>query len=198
MGDETAIELGMDDPNALGEHHSSVLMPWSRGPSVVPGSSIKGSAQKPGHPVPSPLARQGSIVGSIERHSDLPFGSDDFGGGGGFPSNNSDAMEGIEFNPNIDTQASENIDVAGQKFLGYAITQADEISTQPDTQGRRWVDFENLAKPGEHSRQVAAQAFLHVLTLATKNVISVRQEVENLEPFGKIEIGISQPVEDGE
>lgn len=195
MGDETAIELGRDDPNAMGELHSSVMMPWSRGPSVAPGSSIKGSAQKPGHPAPSPLVHQGSIAGSIERHSDIHFGSDDFGVGAHFPSGGSEPREGIEFN--IETQSSEEIDIGDQKFLGYALTQAEEAPGETDTQGRRWVDFEDLANPVEHSKQIAAQAFLHVLTLATKNAISVRQEVENLEPFGKIEVGVSQTGETG-
>lgn len=43
-----------------------------------------------------------------------------------------------------------------------------------------------LLSPMEHTRVVAAQAFLHVLTLASKNLVNVRQD----EGFGNIEITI--------
>lgn len=65
--DDIGPELGMEMPGAMGDRHSSTMMPWSRTGSVVPGSSIRGSAQKP-----SPLpGRLGSVVQSIERHSDM-------------------------------------------------------------------------------------------------------------------------------
>jgi meiotic recombination protein REC8 len=48
------------------------------------------------------------------------------------------------------------------------------------------VTFEGLLPPGQHSKVVAAQGLLHVLSLATKGLIEVRQE----EAFEAIEIGI--------
>lgn len=67
FADELAPELGMDEVGALADRHSSTLMPWSRAGSVIPGSSVRGSAKKPS---PMPI-RAGSVIQSIERHSDI-------------------------------------------------------------------------------------------------------------------------------
>jgi hypothetical protein len=48
------------------------------------------------------------------------------------------------------------------------------------------VGFEALFPPETNSMMVAAQAFHHVLTLATKNLLGVRQE----EPFGEIYLSV--------
>ncbi|KAL9637319.1 MAG: hypothetical protein Q9204_001923 [Flavoplaca sp. TL-2023a] len=48
------------------------------------------------------------------------------------------------------------------------------------------VLFEELLPPAQNSKTVAAQALLHVLALATKGMLSVRQE----EDFGAIEMGV--------
>jgi meiotic recombination protein REC8, fungi type len=47
------------------------------------------------------------------------------------------------------------------------------------------VTFQSLLPPEQHSKVVAAQGLLHVLSLATKGLIEVKQE----EAFGWIEIG---------
>lgn len=193
MEDESHVELGMEAQQATAEHHSSAMMPWSRGPSLVPGSSIKGSAQKPDYAAPSPIISRDTVADSIERHSDVHFGSDDFGGALPFPVGGPEPMEGVELGN--DTQSSDNVDIAGQRFLGYALAQANEVAAETDEQGHRWVDFEALASPEVHSKVIAAQAFLHVLTLATRNDIRVRQEVVGLEPFGRIEVGVDQALE---
>lgn len=83
FGDDTAPELGLEAAGALDDRHSSTMMPWSRPGSVVPGSSVRGSAKKPS-PMPG---RAGSVIQSVERHSDL--GDAPFGSGGHFPSNGS-------------------------------------------------------------------------------------------------------------
>jgi hypothetical protein len=68
LGEEPIPELGMGTAaGPLSDRHSSAIMPWSRQGSVMPGSSVRGSAQKAGH---------GSILQSIERYSDVGFGSD--------------------------------------------------------------------------------------------------------------------------
>lgn len=82
------------------------------------------------------------------------------------------------------------LDAASQQFLHYAVEQSKD-QHETDEQGRRWVQFEQFAQPGVHSKQVAAQAFLHVLSLATKRVVSVRQDGAELAiPFGAIHIGL--------
>jgi meiotic recombination protein REC8, fungi type len=48
------------------------------------------------------------------------------------------------------------------------------------------VTFQSLLPPEQHSKVVAAQGLLHVLSLATKGLIEVKQE----EAFGRIEIGV--------
>jgi meiotic recombination protein REC8, fungi type len=52
------------------------------------------------------------------------------------------------------------------------------------------VTFEGLLPSSEHTRMVAAQAFMHVLTLASKNLVIVRQDGD----FGDIEIAIAVEV----
>ncbi|CAM1501774.1 Fc.00g037580.m01.CDS01 [Cosmosporella sp. VM-42] len=199
LGDDTAPELGMDAAPAMEEHLSSSVMPWNRPSSVIQGSSIRGhgSAQK-GIPAPSPLLGHGSVLHSIERHSDFPGpaqGSDgfaqlysqdssiDFGG----------PVQALDFTRGEDAQTSgAGLDVASQEFLGYATAQAQAKGHARTTNGqnRRWIEFEELANPATHTRSVAAQAFMHVLSLATKNAISIEQEGENQEPFGVIRIGL--------
>lgn len=199
MGDETAPELGMEAP-AVEEHHSSSMMPWSQPASVAPGSALRGlgSAQK-GMIVPSPLLGRGSAVKSIERYSDVPgpaHGSDDFVAL--HSQDSSIDFEGelgpLDFTRGEDTQTtSAGLDFASQDFLGYATAQARSkgITHPNDNENRRWINFEELANPAIHTKSVAAQAFLHVLSLTTKNTMAVKQEgIENMEPFGTINIGL--------
>lgn len=62
------------------------------------------------------------------------------------------------------------------------------------TDEERAVSFEQLFVPKQNSHVVAAQAFYHVLTLATKSKVWVRQDTgvdeDNVEPFGDIMIGV--------
>lgn len=57
--------------------------------------------------------------------------------------------------------------------------------------GRRWITFEELADPATHTKAIAAQAFLHVLSLASKDAVAVEQDgaAHNV-PFGTIRVGI--------
>lgn len=54
------------------------------------------------------------------------------------------------------------------------------------------VTFEKLFDPKQNSAIVAAQAFYHILTLATKARVWVEQDVDEveMEPFGEIKIGL--------
>ncbi|KAG5980093.1 hypothetical protein E4U55_004388 [Claviceps digitariae] len=206
-GDDSAPEIGMEAAPAMEDKNSSlVLMPWSRRSSAVPGSATRapGSAQK-SIAAPSPLHGRGSIVGSIERHSDpveeplkdiIALGSEPssilFGQGledAGF--------DGPDNNTN-DTQASiAGLDISSHDFLDYVTEQIrHQGAPRPNVQdGKRWIHFEQLASPAIHSKMVAAQAFLHILSLATKAVITVEQDgLPEKEPFGALHIGFATPV----
>lgn len=165
----------MDAPAAMGDRHSSTIMPWSRPASVVPGSSARGSAQKAlNQPAPSPLFSRGS-GGLFDPRSDAWVGSDNFGS---------------------ETQDSSTTvsGVSTQQFLNYTMEEAEKATGTTDN-GRRWVEFKQLANPDIHDKQVAAQAFLHILCLATKGAIAVHQDgEESLQPFGTIHIGIHASV----
>ncbi|KAG6044128.1 hypothetical protein E4U17_000667 [Claviceps sp. LM77 group G4] len=200
FGDDSAPEIGMRAAPAMDDKNSSMLaMPWSRQGSAVPGSATRaapGSAQKPLH-APSPLHGRGSVVGSIERHSDPiedPF--HDIGLG----SQHSSMLlssHGLE-NTNHDTQTSvAGLDISSHDFLDYVTEQIHHHGApSPDTRdNKRWIRFEQLASPEVHSKMVAAQAFMHILSLATKNVVSVRQEgVLDKNPFGVLHIGFAAEV----
>ena len=191
LGDDLGLGMGMEQVAAIDDRHSSSLMPWSRPPSVIPGSSIRGSAQKSQYRhAASPLVGKGSIVNSIERYSDAGLVSD--GIDCELPSLPSDPMEGLIYGVETnDTNNAEGLDTASQDFLGYVVEQAERVPHEVDSQNRRWIAFQHLANPAEHSKQVAAQAFLHVLSLATKNAISVQQEGSNTtKPFGNIHLGV--------
>jgi meiotic recombination protein REC8, fungi type len=197
LGDDSLPEIGMEAPPA-GEHHGSdSVMPWSRLQSAVPGSSVPSVSQKPpgARVSASPLGSRGKQqVQDIERYSDAAFGlgsdgagpihshgnisSDDFGGIGGVSDSH---------------LRSGSLDSEAKRFLGYLIGMVKEhgIALGGDSQQkRRWIDFEVLAKPGEQNGAVASSAFLHVLGLATKNMVKVTQYQENHEPFARIFVGL--------
>ncbi|KAL7910123.1 Rec8 like domain-containing protein [Trichoderma velutinum] len=199
MFDEHSIpEIGMDAAPPMEDRHSSSVMPWSRPGSAVPGSSVRGSAQK-SKVTPSPLFNRGSALGTIDRHSDPVeplFGMNDFG------SHDSSFELGgpvgpLDFDHNNTQVSTQGLDVTSQNFLEYVTEQAAKTGFihDRDPKSRRWIEFEELAETGTHSKAVAAQAFLHVLSLATKNIISVHQEgAAAMEPFGTIRIGINAAV----
>ena len=195
FGDESVPEVGREGPADIPDHNSSSAMPWSRHGSVAPGSSVKapGSAQK-AMPAPSPLHERRSLLPSIERHSDpleAPLGIDIASqqssfdlGPGGYP----------DFADDGDASLIESLDTPSQQFLGYIKDQGGnpELSGDSETEVRRWVVFEDLAIPNTHSRTVAAQAFLHILSLATKNAISVHQEgLDTATPFGTLRVSVN-------
>ncbi|RDA92683.1 hypothetical protein CP533_3722 [Ophiocordyceps camponoti-saundersi (nom. inval.)] len=169
LDDPPTPEMGMDAAQPLEEGRSSSVMPWSR-----PGS-VAHSARKT-IVTPSPLHGRGSAMASIERRSDVaadtPYGGEE-------PSSMEEPVQASWAN-------ASGLDQASQAFLEYgsgrAVAEADD--------GRRWLDFDDLAAPGTQSRAVAAQAFLHVLSLATKGVVAVKQDgADRNEPFGAIRVG---------
>ncbi|WAO86767.1 Rad21-Rec8-N domain-containing protein [Fusarium falciforme] len=208
-GDDMAPEMGMEVVQALEDRHSSSMAPWSRPPSVAPGSSIRGhgSVQK-NIPAPSPLLGRGSAVRSIERWSDLPglpYGSDDFPqlhsqhdtiGHDGF-------LDGLDFPAGNDTQnTTQGLDNSALDFLGYATVQAQAkgYTRSRDRVDRRWINFDTLTDELEDpasARKFISEAFMHVLTLATKSALAVEQDgIAENQPFGTIRIGLTLPEQD--
>ena len=73
----------------------------------------------------------------------------------------------------------------GDELLGDDV---DELVEGP----KKFVTFEELFNPKQNSAMVAAQAFYHVLSLATKHRVWVEQDVDEkeMDPWGEIRIGI--------
>ncbi|PTB50242.1 hypothetical protein M431DRAFT_125136 [Trichoderma harzianum CBS 226.95] len=198
FSDHSIPEIGMDAAPPMEDRHSSSMMPWSRPGSAVPGSSVRGSAQK-SKVTPSPLFNRGSALGMIDRHSDPAeplFGMDDFGSHDS-PFQLGGPVGPLDFDQDNTQVSTQGLDVNSQNFLEYVTEQAAKTGVihDRDPKGRRWIKFEELAETGTHSKAVAAQAFLHVLSLATKKIISVQQEgAAAMEPFGTIRIGINASI----
>ncbi|KAJ9096625.1 hypothetical protein QFC20_006387 [Naganishia adeliensis] len=79
-----------------------------------------------------------------------------------------------------------NVNVNERQFLEYlhghaqgALPDDDDIFEEDHA-----VRFSDLARPQEHKKAIAVNAFYLTLTLATKNLVSVQQA----EPYGEIEI----------
>ncbi|PBP26400.1 putative Rad21/Rec8 N terminal domain-containing protein [Diplocarpon rosae] len=103
----------------------------------------------------------------------------------------------------VDTQTAGSsqwmkdvMDRESNNFFEYVKNTIDEKSGDElgyeydsEVQGKT-VTFEELFATTSNSSIVAAQAFYHVLSLATKRRVWVEQDVESLEPFGEIRIGV--------
>ncbi|TQV92129.1 Rad21/Rec8 like protein [Cordyceps javanica] len=198
--DDTYFETGMDALPPMDDHHSSSIMPWSRPGSAAPGSSVRGGATGPGSAqkaaAPSPLLHKSTNLlplAALDRHSDPAA-----------PATPSQVAldlsvldSSMDMDPvlDFDDAAYAGLDGASQAFLDYAAKRAvlyGEQAEEPEAGDRRWVDFEHIANPLKHDGAIAAQAFLHVLALATRGALSVRQDnnEQGTQPFGPIHIGI--------
>lgn len=89
----------------------------------------------------------------------------------------------------VDTQTAQNsqwvadaLETESLNFLEFVRCSHAEVEADledldiDDEPGQKWVGFETLFPPHESHRIVAAQAFHHVLSLATKNLLRVTQE----------------------
>ncbi|KAI2778097.1 hypothetical protein F4815DRAFT_494853 [Daldinia loculata] len=190
-------EVGRDAQAPMSDHLSSALrLPWNRGSSAVPGSSVRGSAQK-GRIPSSPLANRGNIQ-DIMRFSDGPaFGDDGFDLGGLHSQDDSfDGFQLAEDEVEADEQKKDEwptIDIEGGNFLSFidsAIRENGERLQDEDfDENRRWVAFDDVFVPRETPRATAAQAFYLTLCLATKGRLEVQQDGEPNVPFGSIWVG---------
>lgn len=190
LGDDWLPEQGMDVVPPMSDHHSSSLMPWSRAGSAgpaAPSSSIHGSAKRSSMVAPSPLLARSttSFLAAVEQRSDpaeptLALGDVSM-----------DSSIGDIFPLNFD----KGLDVSSQDFLEYTVRRLVGNDGHEED-GHRWVPFTELAPVADDAKAVAAQAFLHVLGLASKNIVKVTQEGrDDGVAFGEIYIGL--PTVDG-
>ena len=154
----------------------------------------------------SPLVGRGLPIQETEAE-------DDFGGGGGSSLGALDPFEYQLYGPaaGVSTQqAAESqwmratLDAESGNFLEFV---RNEIEKRPVAEGEdevpmqegvgteemevgRGILFEQLLPPERHTRIVAAQALHHVLALATKGLIAVRQVVE----YGPIAIEVGEGI----
>ncbi|KAJ4298699.1 R8 protein [Collariella sp. IMI 366227] len=182
--------------------HVSASPLHGRGSILIPGGEIERFSDDGDHP----------FLGS----DDLGFGLGS-GGGGGFAPLHSGPVgggSGSFSDPALPTttgngtqttsqQMRAALDREGRNFLGFVesvarekgspvdITDNDHITGGSANSSRRWVEFDSLFEAEDRKKVVVAQGFYHVLSLATKNVIRVKQEGQGRkEPFGVIRLGV--------
>lgn len=195
------VEVGREGQVPLSDRASSV--PWNRPPSVVPSSARSNkanSALQSGRQVEgSPLVGRGSIL-PIERFSDnMQFGSDGAG-----PAEQPSSFSEFGAAAGVNTQDANTsqfmrdaLDREGRNFLGFMERVATDRGIDDAVEDRRWVEFDGLFEQQDKTKVVVAQAFLHVLTLATKGQIKLKQEgAKQKIPFGEIRVGIQGPFEE--
>ncbi|KAM0566786.1 meiosis-specific component of sister chromatid cohesion complex [Verticillium nonalfalfae] len=207
--DELPPEVGLGEQEHFEDRMSSLMMPWNRTPSIHRPSSVgvfgskqwsTGSRQPTLSPKVStrPFERRSGI--GLENH-----GSELVGEWGYSQDPSIDEEVGAAFTVNPQQEVGPQwmrttLDVDSECFLRYSLTQAERTgrarSCDGEESSRRWVEFEELARPEEHSKAIAAQAFYHILTLRTKGMLALQQEWENTRPFGIIRIGVEVPKRD--
>ena len=202
--------------SAAGGMTSSVGGP-SRGFELGPPSALSRRTSRlttasplQGRGLPVPLSQRISIISTPDRErlatSSALVGDDDEMLGGDLPPLGDEIEDFQLYGPAaaVDTQtaaqsqwAAAALDSESRNFLDFldAQIQAREPTAEQEQEEegkklRQSATFEGLLPPTEHTRVVAAQAFLHVLTLASKNLVNVRQD----EGFGDIEIAIALKV----
>ncbi|KAI8623391.1 Rec8 like protein-domain-containing protein [Xylariaceae sp. FL1651] len=223
FGDGALQEVGREPEHPMSDHLSSTLLPWNRGSSVVPGSSIRGpSSVKKGRDLSSPLGKRGDIQDIVRYSDDAPMGglgSDgDFGGGFGSADSSFDGMPAPGASPEGEKQPQPAIeptaadiraqnerlfaqlDREGQNFLSFvedAVHENGERRQDDDFDlNRKWVAFDDIFVPRTTPRLTAAQAFYHTLCLVTKGKIYVDQGDSDDQSFGAIWIGTKVPAGD--
>lgn len=151
-------------------------------------------------------------VASGGGNDDDPLADDGRSGGLQFSEDSLDDPDFQLYGPaaRVDTQTAAQsqwvaaaLDTETHNFLAFLTTEIDaksatamvgkvgeEEEDEDGDMGKAKVSFDEMLPPQQHSQIVAAQGLLHVLALATKGLIEVKQE----EAFGRIEIGIVSDV----
>lgn len=190
--------------SALSDHRRSSNAPWNRPTSAVPSSAAKNVETGRNAVEGSPLVGRGSIL----QPSDIKFSdgaAPAFGSEGFEPMQHDGAADFSSYSEfgaaaGVSTQEANTsqfmrqaLDREGRNFLGFVErTAADRGRADSEDKGLRWVNFDGLFEEQDKTKPVVAQAFLHVLTLATKNQIKVTQDgIEDLIAFGQISIGVA-------
>ena len=173
----------------------SSLPPVGAGPSSVGRRASR-------IPSASPLVGRGR-----QRFSslDIPQGEDDDELLGGRPISDDQALDDFQlYGPAaaVDTQTAgqsqwmrATLNQEADNFLEFvraritalsanASDDEDELSREGPPKSS--VSFEQLLPPTQHSEIVAAQALHHLLSLATKSLITVRQDT----PYGSIDLSL--------
>ncbi|KAK1985403.1 Rec8 like protein-domain-containing protein [Colletotrichum cereale] len=204
FGDETMPEMGMEAAQPMDEHQSSSMMPWNRTPSVGRASSVishsaqrrgqanrqrptslRGSSIPPFEPLHSAPASDWGAA-SVDRLGSQNLGPEDLNPAG-------IAVSGQQEDENNSQWMRSTLDTASEEFLRWTEEEAKKTGQAKEgdaKENRRWVEFEDLIEPAKQNHVVATQAFYHVLSLATKNAVSVEQQVDDAQPFGRIRIGL--------
>lgn len=194
LNDDSMPEIGMGAEQAMADRLSSSIMPWNQTPSVGRPSSVTGpNPQQSGRQLSS---HRGSSLPPFDQLQDGH--SSEFGPAAGSQRPGSDAggpaglLDGLETQENSQW-SRPTMDAESQAFLEWIEGENKTMGKAKDgdaQKNRRWIDFEDLARPGREGHVVACQAFYHVLVLATKDRIAVEQDAENMRPFGAIRIGV--------
>lgn len=204
--DDSTAELGREALSPLADHHSSA-MPWNistslhsfrLGSSSLPRGPARQSSVLQGRPG-SRLTSASPLLGRGRLLSETDADRTHLSPSRGASTSVVEVEEFEAFGPSaaVDTQTAQNsqwlaeaLETESFNFLEFVRCSAaeegiDEVGrenqesqdTDDGNDGEKWVGFETLFPPRESYRIVAAQAFYHVLSLATKNLLSVKQEV---------------------
>ena len=91
----------------------------------------------------------------------------------------------------LNQEANNFFDFVKTEIVAHvARASDDEDELSGDVPPQPFVSFEQLLPPTQHSKIVAAQALHHLLVLATKNLISVRQTLPN----GPIDLSLPEGI----
>lgn len=178
--------MGLDAPPSLPDD-ASTQMPWNITASLqgsIAGSSNYGGLGKRGSRFPSasPLAGRGlprdlfghGSLSSLSLKDFGEFNNDDLGGF--IDEGDNDEHAGRS---KFESQATvSSLDDTDKNFLDFLKTgaQSTELSQGSMTSPRSSkIAFSKLLPPESTSRTVATQALMHVLILATKDVLRVSQ-----------------------
>ncbi|KAI3327266.1 Rec8 like protein-domain-containing protein [Xylariaceae sp. AK1471] len=207
-------EVGREAEHPISDRLSSTLLPWNRGSSAVPGSSVRApNPAQQGRDLSSPLGKRRAPQEIVRYSDDTPMGGLESDGGFEFADSSFDGMAVPDLGPEgvgpvpeptaAEIQAQNErlfarLDMEGQNFLNFvqdAVNENGERRQDVDFEmGRKWLGFDDLFVPRTTPRLTAAQAFYHTLCLVTKGKMYVEQDGADDEPFGAIWVGAKVPV----
>jgi len=211
LPEDDTIEQGRAAPTPLDDRHLSSMMPWNQSagsrrptalfsgalPAPPTSASVGGGGLQLNLPTrrggrltsASPLQNRGAPAKADSSDNfQLPGSLDDVG--------MTDAEEFELYGPaaNVDTQTAAQsqwqraaLDGESVNFLDFVKAQLEEndataAGDEEDDELRGSITFDALLPPQSNTCIVAAQALLHVLSLGTKNLLTVGQ----VEAFGAI------------